>query len=104
MRRAIHIAAIAVSTGLTFALGARADDGAKDCIQKITIMENIFDAEKIKFSNDKCALLKAARATRRAMLDEIAKHPDQCGLKKQFIDMLRSQQSSFGSQVAAVCR
>ena len=104
MRRAIHIAAIAVSAGLTSALGAHADDSAKDCIQKITIMENIFDAEKIKFSNDKCALLKAARATRGVMLDEIAKHPDQCGLKKQFIDMLRSQQSSFGSQVAAVCR
>lgn len=60
------------------------------------------DAERIKFGNDKCALLKVATATRGAMLDEIAKHQGQCGLKEQFIDMLRSQQSSFGSQAAAV--
>jgi hypothetical protein len=67
-------------------------------------MENILDAEKIKFRNDKCALLKAAEATRGAMLDEITKHQGECGLKEQFIDMLRSQQSSFGAQAIAVCQ
>lgn len=100
----MQIAATVLFTGLILAQTARADDGAKDCIQKITIMENILDAEKIKFSNDKCALLKAAKATRGAMLDEITKHQGQCGLKEQFVDMLRNQQSSFGSQAAAVCR
>ncbi|MGM4986535.1 hypothetical protein [Rhizobium sp. 11_C7_N12_5] len=104
MKFAVYLVAMVLLVGTLPVRGARADDADKDCIKKITVIENIFDAEKIKYKNDRCQLSKVAQATRAAMLGEIARHQNQCGLKAQFVDMLRAQESSFGSQVSAICR
>jgi hypothetical protein len=87
-----------------FSFSASATEGSDGCIKAVTILENMLDAEKIKFANDKCALLKAAAATRAAMLNEINKDPHSCGFKPEIISTMKRQYENYTRMQESICR
>jgi len=76
----------------------------RECISKITILENTLDAERIKFRDNKCELLRAAAANRSAMLNEINASPDMCGMKAETVASLKTQYEKFTTMQASVCQ
>ncbi|WP_132523701.1 hypothetical protein [Rhizobium sp. BK376] len=73
------------------------------CVKTINVLENMFDAEKLQFKNDHCALLKAAAANRGAMIHEINADPEECGLDPKVVAAIFTQYQQFGQQATA-CR
>jgi hypothetical protein len=88
---------------IAFSSNASAAERYENCIRGVTIMENMLDVEKIKYANDKFGLLKAAAATRAAMIDEIGKDPDSCGFNSGTVATMKSQYEKYTGMQASVC-
>jgi hypothetical protein len=77
--------------------------GEPDCVRELTILENIFDTERMRFANDKCNYFKAAAANRAAMLDQIRRRHDHCRLGLEFVTTLENQREYFGKAQELAC-
>jgi hypothetical protein len=88
---------------IAFSSHASAAERNENCIGRVTILENMLDAEKMKYANDKCGLLKAAATTRAAMIDEIGKDSDSCGFDAGTVAAMKSQYEKYTSMQASVC-
>lgn len=73
-----------------------------ECKKQIDILENILNAEEVQFKGDRCQLVKAGAATRKAMLSEISKYPNSCGFPANLLDDIQRQSTEF-SQQALTC-
>jgi hypothetical protein len=74
------------------------------CVRMITIMENLYSAEKAKLANDKCQFLRMAAANRAAMLNEIHRYPNSCGFEPSIIASIQRQRFFATAGQASACR
>jgi hypothetical protein len=95
----VYLAASANAGESTFIPAA----GEPDCVKVLTILENIFDTERMRFANDKCNYFKAAATNRAAMLDQIRRRHDHCGLGLEFVTTLENQREYFGKAQELAC-
>jgi hypothetical protein len=77
--------------------------GGPDCVRVLTILENIFDTERMRFANDKCNYFKAAVANRAAMLNQLRLRHDHCGFGLEFVTTLENQREYFGRAQELAC-